>query len=209
MYISVALAGAALVMGGLLYWEWAQGLLLEQHLMTLRKIPATPVVLAPVMPESVLPDAESGFPELASRSPFVTSRRTVASANKGGRSVMKKGQFVLVGVLVTPTQRSALLRDIQTNKTETVAVGGAVRGMTLGEVDPTKAVLRQGSESEELLLMVQIASKPPSPPGAAAPMPNSGAASAPGRNPAPPKPQEAASAPVTPPPPPPQMPPKK
>jgi hypothetical protein len=207
-FISMVLAGLALALSGLIYWEWEQGLLLEQHLMTLRKMPATSVALPPVLPEFALPDAESGFPELASRSPFVISRRTAPSSNKGGRSAMKKGQFVLVGVLVTPTQRSAMLRDIQTNKTETVAVGAMVRGMTLAEVDATKVVLRQGSETEELPLMVQITSKPLSTLGVTAPSPSSSVASAPGHNLAPPKPQEAASAPVTPLPPP-QMPPKK
>jgi len=109
---------------------------------------------------------------------------------------MKKGQFVLVGVLITPTQRSALLRDVQTNKTETVALVGVVRGITLGEVEPTRVLLRQGAESEELLLNVQTGPRPPMsaqappgvPPAAVAPLPATPAQSA----------STAASAPVRP-----------
>lgn len=74
---------------------------------------------------------------------------------------MKKGQFVLVGVLITPVQKSALLRDIQTKKTETVAQAGLIRGLTLGEVEPTRVVLRQGVDSEELTLNVQIGTNRP------------------------------------------------
>ena len=57
--------------------------------------------------------------------------------------------------------RSALLRDVQTNKTEVVALVGVIRGITLGEVEPSRVVLRQGAESEELALNVQTAPKRP------------------------------------------------
>ena len=163
-YLTIALTAIALLLGGLLYWEWDQGMRLERDLTNLRKIPVTPIVLQAVLPEFTLPNAESGFPELISRSLFVVSRRSSGSATKGGLSAMKKGQFVLVGVLITPMQRSALLRDVQTNKTETVATSGVVRGLTLGEVEPGRVILRQGAESEELILNVQIGPKAPSGP---------------------------------------------
>jgi hypothetical protein len=75
---------------------------------------------------------------------------------------MVRGQFILVGVLITPRQRSALLRDAKTNKTETVALGGVVRGMTLGEAESSRVFLHQGAETEELTLNVQTGPKPPS-----------------------------------------------
>jgi hypothetical protein len=162
-YLTVVLALVALVLGGVLYWEWDQGVRLEQDLLKLRKIPVTSVPGQALLPEFTLPDAESGFPELISRSLFTVGRRSSAGA-KGGKGAMKKGQFVLVGVLITPSQRSALLRDVQTNKTETVALVGVVRGMTLGEVESSRVVLRQGAESEELVLNVQIGPKGPTAP---------------------------------------------
>ena len=159
--LAIALTMSALVLAGVLAWEWTQGLQLQQQLATLRTIPVTPVPDQKILPEFNLPDAETGFPELLSRNLFAGNRRSVAAAGKGGRSAMKKGQFVLVGVMITPQQRSALLRDVQTNKTETVALVGTVRGMTLGEVEPARVLLRQGAESEELVLNVQVGPKMP------------------------------------------------
>ncbi|MDO8287241.1 MAG: hypothetical protein Q7T69_19720 [Rhodoferax sp.] len=180
--LAIVLALSALVLAGVLFWEWNQGLELQRRLTKLRTIPVTPVPEQKILPEFSLPEAEAGFPELLSRNLFAGNRRSVASAGKGGKGAMKKGQFVLVGVLITPKQRSALLRDVQTNKTETVALVGVVRGITLGEVEPTRVVLRQGAESEELILNVQAGPKlptpaqgqpgvPPAPPVAAVPQP--------------------------------------
>lgn len=211
-WLSVAFSGVALFLCAVLYWEWGEGRRLEQELSQLRKVPVTTVSVQAPLPEFMLPDAESGFPEMISRSLFTISRRASGASTKGGRGAMKKGQFVLVGVTVTPSQRSALLRDVQTNKTETVAVGGLVRGMTLGEVESGRVVLMQGPESEELVLNVQTGPKGALPvAGAPATSP---ATVAPAKSPAPaasgpasgasapppvgaPKPVEAGSAPKT------------
>lgn len=158
-YLSIVLAAAVALLAGVLLWEWEQGQRLERELLSLRKVPATPVPAQKILPEFTLPDAKTGFPELLSRPMFSISRRS--SATGGPAGAMKKGQFVLVGVLIAPQQRSALLRDVATNKTETVALVGVLRGLTLGDVQPDRVVLRQGAESEELLLNVQLGSKLP------------------------------------------------
>lgn len=157
---TVALSVATVLVVGILFLEWQQGLQLQQGLTKMRALPVTPVPTQKVLAEFNLPNVEKGFPEFLSRSLFAVSRRSSASAGKGVSS-MKKGQFVLVGVLITPQQRSALLRDVQTNKTVTVALVSVVRGMTLGEVESTRVVLRQGAESEELVLNVQAGPKAP------------------------------------------------
>lgn len=193
-YVSVVLALAALLLIGVLLWEWNQGLRLERELLKMRNIPAVAARPLNALPEFVLPAEDTGFPEFVSRSLFSLNRRSSAVATKGGASAMKKGQFVLVGVLITPQQSSAQLRDVQTNKAETVALNGVVRGMTVGEVGPSKVVLRQGSESEELTLNVltgpkgAVAAKAPvapaqpsSTPVAMPPVQPSSAASAPAR----------------------------
>ena len=159
--LSIVLALCVLMLSGLLFWEWEQGVGLERELLKMRNIPATAVPAQKILPEFKLPDAESGFPELVPRSLFAGNRRSTAAARKGAQSVMKKGQFMLVGVLITPKQRSALLRDVQTNKTETVPLIGVVRGMTLGEVESSRVVLRQGTDTEELTLNVQTGPKAP------------------------------------------------
>ena len=188
--LALVFAAAVLLLAGVLFWEWDQGVRLEQELGSMRKIPVVTVPALKVLPEFVLPNAESGFPELLSRSLFAVNRRSAASAGKGGRSAIKKGQFVLVGVLVTPQRKAALLRDVQTNRTETVALMGVVRGLTLGEIEPARVVLRLGAESEELTLNVQTGPRgpvaqqapvvPPAPaPAASQPASPASAASAP------------------------------
>lgn len=185
-YLSLALAAIALLLVGVLAWEWNQGMQLKRELLKLQIIPAVPAKPLDVLPEFVLPAEEAGFPELVSRSLFSLNRRSSAVAAKGGVAAMKKGQYVLVGVLITPQRSSAQLRDVQTGKAETVALNGVVRGMTLGEVAASRVVLRQGAESEELVLNVQTgpkgaaAARAPAPaPTPAATPPVAAAASAP------------------------------
>jgi hypothetical protein len=163
-----ALIAVALVLIGLLGWEWQQGMNLRQSLLAMRKVPVTEVPAQEVLPAFVLPNVQTGFPEMAGRPVFSLGRRYPPPADKVV-SVMKKGQFVLVGVLVTPKMRAALLRDAQTNKTETVVMGSVIRGITLGDVGANGVTLRQGEESEELALQIQRGAKLPpvavAPPG--------------------------------------------
>lgn len=187
-YLAIALTLAALLLGGVLAWEWNQGLRLQQELLKLQNIPIVAAKPLNILPEFNLPAEEAGFPEFISRSLFSINRRSSATASKGGVAAMKKGQFVLVGVLITPQRKSAQLRDVQTNKAETVALNGVVRGMTVGEVGPSKLVLRQGAESEELVLNVLTGPKSaasraaaPAPAAPAPATPPSAPASAPAR----------------------------
>lgn len=195
-YLAIALTLAALLLAGILVWEWNQGLNLQRELLKMRNIPAVAAKPLNILPEFTLPAEEAGFPELIPRSLFSINRRSSAVAVKGGVAAMKKGQFVLVGVLITPQRSSAQLRDVQTNKAETVTLNGVVRGMTVGEVGPSKVVLRQGTESEELILNVQTGPKGAAAARAAAPPPPAVAAPvAPASAPVMP-PGTAASAPV-------------
>lgn len=191
-YLTIILTAVGLVLVGVLLWEWDQGLRLERELLKMRNIPAVAAKPLNILPEFTLPAEEAGFPEFVSRSLFSINRRSSAVATKGGVAAMKKGQFVLVGVLITPQRSSAQLRDVQTNKAETVTLNGVVRGMTVGEIGPSRVILRQGPESEELILNVQTGPKgvtaarapaPPPAPAAAPPAPpSSAAASAPARS---------------------------
>ena len=160
-YFLLAMASLSLLLAGVLLWEWERGMNLQRELLKLRKMPVTAVPPQKILPEFSLPDPETGFPELLARPIFSTSRRAFVAAAPEDAGAMKKGQFVLVGVLISPRQRSALLRDVATGKTETVAQVGVVRGMTVGQVLPGRVVLRQGEESEELLLNVLTGPKPP------------------------------------------------
>ena len=159
-YLGLVLAAISIILMSVLLWEWEQGKNLERELLKMRKLPVTAVPAQKILPEFSLPDKEAGFPELLSRPVFSANRRPSGAAAKGA-GAMKKGQFVLVGVLISPRQRSALLRDVVSNKTETVALVGMLRGLTLGDVQADRVVLRQGAESEELMLNVQTGPKLP------------------------------------------------
>lgn len=157
--LRIALLLCAALLGGVLFWEWQQGLQLERDLRTSHKIPTSVAPTISLLSEFGLPAPETGFPELLARPLFTISRRFPV-VTQGGPSAMKKGQFVLVGVLLARPQQAALLRDVQTNKTETVAVGASVRGLVLEKVAPDRVVLRQGDEVEELTLDVLRGNKP-------------------------------------------------
>lgn len=153
-YFLIAMAMLSLLLAGVLLWEWERGMDLKRELLKMRKIPVTAVPPQKILPEFSLPNLETGFPELLARPVFSISRRPFVSSAQADAGAMKKGQFALVGVLISPGRRSALLRDVATGKTQTVAQSGLARGMTLGEVQPNRVVLRQGDETEELLLNV-------------------------------------------------------
>lgn len=160
------LLGVAL--GGVLWWEWQSGMSLESSISRWRKVPVTAVPPLAIAPEFRLPDAAHGFPELLARPIFQSSRRMAVDPSASAPSAMKRGQFVLVGTLLSPTTSAALLRDVQTGKTETVVRGGQIGGMTLAEVSAEAAVLRLGVETEVLPLALQRGSGGKVAPGGAA-----------------------------------------
>lgn len=154
-YVLIVLTALSLLLAGVLLWEWEQGVELRGELMKLRKLPVTPIPPQKVLAEFSLLKVEAGFPELLARPIFSVNRLAYTTAAQADAGAMKKGQFVLVGVIVSPGQRSALLRDAITGKTERLAQTGVARGMTLSQVLPGRVVLRQGDESEELFLNAQ------------------------------------------------------
>ena len=201
-YMAMFLAVMSLILLGVLLWEWEQGKQLERALLKMRVLPATAVPPQKVLPEFTLPNKESGFPEMLARPVFSVSRRPPSVAAKEA-GAMKKGQFALVGVLISPGTRAALLRDATTGKVQTVSQSAVVRGMTLAQVQPDRAVLRLSDESEELSLNVQTGPKLVAPqrvpvaPGQPAPgLPGVPPAPAPGVPVTAPKPQLSASLPA-------------
>ncbi|MEO5605977.1 MAG: hypothetical protein ABIR13_00125 [Polaromonas sp.] len=157
-YMAMFLAVMSLILLGVLLWEWGQGKQLERELLKMRTLPVTPVPPQKILPEFTLPDKDAGFPEILARPVFSVSRRPPSVVAKE-TSAMKKGQFVLVGVLISPGTRAALLRDVATGKVQTVSQSAVVRGMTLSQVQPDRALLRLSDESEELPLNVQTGPK--------------------------------------------------
>jgi hypothetical protein len=82
---------------------------------------------------------------------------------------MKKGQFVLTGVTVTPDVSVAFLKELANGKTVGVKKGAQINGLIVESVEPRRVVLRQGEESEDLHLSVQVPARVAAAPAAPAP----------------------------------------
>lgn len=122
---------------------------------------------AALLPPFTLPGLEGGLPESADRPLFMPTRRPVPAAAAAPR--MKPGQFILVGTSRTKEfGDSAMLKEIATNKTHTVKVGGAIQDMTLESIEADRAVLRLGDEKEELIMKARPQARPAGAPGAPA-----------------------------------------
>ena len=129
---------------------------------------------ARMIPPFSLAAADQVAPETAAR-PLFTPTRRPAPAQATVQPTMRKGQFLLTGVTVSQEASFAFLREIATGKTKSVRKGAEVNGLRVDAVEPRRVVLRQGDETEDLLLAIQ------SPPKSATPPPPApGAAGAPG-----------------------------
>jgi hypothetical protein len=127
------------------------------------------VVEAKMLPAFALPpDAPSGADTVV-RPLFVPTRRQAPPAAAVPVSTMKKGQFVLTGVTVTPDVSIAFLKEVANGKTVGVKKGAQVNGLTVDTVEPRHVVLRQGEESEDLSLSVQVPARTAAAPAPAVP----------------------------------------
>lgn len=119
-----------------------------------------------LLPQFGLPPLEAGFPDGAQRPLFMPSRRSAPAATPA--PTMKQGQFILVGTSRTKDfGDSALLKEIASNKTFIVKLGGTINDMTLNSIEPHKVVLKLGDETEELTMKARPQKSPASPPPAA------------------------------------------
>jgi hypothetical protein len=107
-----------------------------------------------LMPAFVVPAMETGFREFVDRPLFISTRRPVPLVNAPGQSAMKKGQFRLAGTVVNQDLPYAFLVDVSTGKGMRVAKGAEIfsSGISVASVESTRVILKQGEESEELML---------------------------------------------------------
>lgn len=145
--------------------EWGRSLRREPAVTPLKSAKASEAALLPTF---TLPPLEGGLPESADRPLFMPSRRPVPAAAAAPR--MRPGQFILVGTSRTKEfGDSAMLKEIATNKTHTVKLGGTIQDMTLESIGADHAVLRLGDEKEELVMKARPQPRAPG----AQPPPNS------------------------------------
>ncbi|MCM2328179.1 MAG: hypothetical protein NDI88_09845 [Lysobacter sp.] len=139
------------------------------------------IVEAKLLPAFSLPAETQPVPETVARPLFVPTRRTSPPAATAAVATMKKGQFVLTGVTVTPEVSFAFLKEVAGGKTHSVKKGSQINGITIEAVEPRRVVMKQGEETEDLLLNTQVPARV-----AAAPAPTGAIPPAPGAAPVPP-----------------------
>jgi len=124
---------------------------------------------AKLLPAFTLPPEGQSATETVTRPLFVPTRRLSPPAATAAAATMKKGQFVLTGVTVVPEASYVFLKDVASGKTQSVKKGSMVNGITVETVEPRRVVLRQGDETEDLPLNIQVPARvvaAPSPSGA-------------------------------------------
>lgn len=167
--LSIASLALSLLLIGVMYSEWQWG---EDFRLAILKAPVSAAKMPPaaLLPEFGLPPRESAYRETLARPLFMSSRYSTQTG-RAGLQQMKKGQFILTGIIIVPGQRLAMLKDVASGKSERVEQGQEIRGMRAERVDAGVLVLKQGNETEELLLKIQRAPSAPVPEGSASAQP--------------------------------------
>ncbi len=130
----------------------------------LQKAQDTPDLTLALQPEFVLPPMGKSFDAMLTRPLFTPSRRPSASESDTRLpSSMRRGQFTLLGVIITKEKKIAMLREIATGKVMNVQQGNEVNGMQLETLEPEKVTLKQGEEREDLVLKIQPVATPQQP----------------------------------------------
>jgi len=113
---------------------------------------------ARMLPPFSITAVDQVAPETAAR-PLFTPTRRPAPPPATVQATMKKGQFVLTGVTVSADASFAFLREVASGKTKSVRQGAELNGLRVDLVEPRRVVLRQGQETEDLLLAIQTPAK--------------------------------------------------
>lgn len=77
---------------------------------------------------------------------------------------MQKGQFQLLGTIITDEMKSAIIKEISSGKERQVVEGYTINGLLLELVEPSRIVFSQYDDREELRLRIQRSAKPPAVP---------------------------------------------
>jgi hypothetical protein len=147
-----------------------------------------PAVL-PLQPEFALLSLSHSYTEILARPLFVSSRRplppklalhqrSASSAHpppspppplpvpvEPPKPTMRKGQFILDGIIITKDKNIALLREVATRKMVRVELGQEINGMQIEKLERDKITLKQGDEHEELVLKIKAGPSQPGRPG--------------------------------------------
>ena len=122
---------------------------------------STPKVNTELLPNFVLPEPEKKFTETLDRPLFVPTRRKAPQpeAEKPPKPTMKKGQFQLLGTVITESFKAAIIKEIDSGKERQLMQGFDVNGMKLDQVEVDRIVLTQYEDREEIRLKIQPSRK--------------------------------------------------
>jgi hypothetical protein len=159
---------------------WGEGL--RQPLPMPEQLPSLPVAVE-LHPDFQLPLREKAFQQSLERPLFVPSRRKAPPPPPPPpppRPTMQKGQFQLLGTIITDEANIAVVREIASGKERQVYQGYTVNGLLLEVVEANRIVFTQYDEREEIGLKIQ-----PSPKAAAKAKPAAAGGQAPASQAAP------------------------
>lgn len=117
------------------------------------------------LPPKFVPSQRSASSASTRRPPPLPSPPLVPVAIEPPKPTMRKGQFILDGIIITKDKNIALLREVATRKMVRVELGQEINGMQVEKLDRDKITFKQGDESEEVILKIKTASGPSGKPG--------------------------------------------
>ena len=110
-------------------------------------------------PDFRLPALEKAFAGTLERSLFVPTRRKAPPPPPPPPPTMQKGQFQLLGTIITDELRAAIVRETASGKVRQVMYEQVINGLRLERVEPNRIVFTQYDDSEELRLKIQPSPK--------------------------------------------------
>jgi hypothetical protein len=143
--------------------------------------PSAPVKIE-LPPDFRLPAREKAYSGTLDRPLFVPSRQKAPPPPPPPPPTMKKGQFQLLGTVITDEMKAAIVKEVSSGKVRQVVQGYTINGLQLDVVEPNRIVFSQYEDQEEIRLKIQPSPKPaPAAPGAQPANPQAAAPTAPGQ----------------------------
>ncbi|MDQ1315407.1 MAG: hypothetical protein QG662_1516 [Pseudomonadota bacterium] len=133
--------------------------------------PSAPVEIV-LHPDFRLPAQQDAYDQTLERPLFVPNRRPAPPAPPAPPPpppVMQKGQFQLLGTVITDEMKSAVVKEVSSGKERQVVQGFTINGLQLEAVEADRIVFTQYDDREEIRLKIQASPKPVAPPPGAQP----------------------------------------
>lgn len=114
-------------------------------------------------PDFRLPAREKTYAATLERPLFVPSRSPAPpapSAPSAPPPTMQKGQFQLLGTIITDEMRIAVVKEISSGKERQIVQGYTINGLQLEMVEADRIVFTQYEDREEIRLKIQRSSQP-------------------------------------------------